>query len=83
MVHVGWVCQGTLTRKNQCKLFFGLLHPQYLKNVYRVSVATMKRKNLPKLIPNIEECRKNPRRSTHHNKKTIELVLEVFLGSGE
>lgn len=70
--------QGTLTRKNQYKSFFGLLHPRFLINVCKVNVAIVKRRNLLKLIPNIEEYRKNP----HCNKQTVELVLEVSLRSG-
>jgi hypothetical protein len=67
VVHVRWVCQGTLTRKNQCKSYFGLPHPRYLKNVCKVNIAIMKRKKMLKLIPNIE-YRKNPCRNTHCNK---------------
>jgi hypothetical protein len=67
---------------NKCKLFFGLHHPRFFKNVYRVNVAIMKRRNLLKLISNIEEYKKNPRYNTCCNKQIIELILEVLLRSG-
>jgi len=60
VVHVGWVRQNTLTRKNQCKSFFGLPHPRFKKNVCKVNITTVKRRNVLKLSPNIEEYTKNP-----------------------